>query len=496
MAKILRSEDNKREQTSVKESKKHLFRFTKYERVLILLFLITLPLSNPWVRGDGVGYYAFGRAVLIGHNFDFTKDWLAANDSFRMGRIDSDGNIRPSQYTVTRHLDNHFTVGPAILWAPFLVTAHLAVNTGHLFGSRIPADGFSSPYRIAMALSTTLYGFLAIWLSFQLAKKHCEEKWAFLAALGIWFASSLPVYMYFNPSWSHAHSAFAVALFLWYWDRTGAERSWIQWLILAAIAGLMINVYYVNAVLLIIPLLESLSEFWKRLKERQLASARQLFINDVIFSITILAALFPIFITKKIIYGSYFNLGYVETWSWSSPALLKVCFSAEHGLFSWTPILILSVAGLFLMRRYDPDLSFFLTGGFLVYLYTIGCYQDWAGISSFGNRFFISLTPLFSLGLASFFDWFAGKWNERSATTFAYGATALFIVWNLGLIFQWGTHMIPARGPISWRNAAYNQVELVPVRFIGMLRRYMFGRKELMNRIEKQDVKQLRSHDE
>jgi hypothetical protein len=148
------------------------------------------------------------------------------------------------------------------------------------------------------------------------------------------------------------------------------------------------------------------------------------------------------------------------------------------------------------MRRYDPDLSFFLTGGFLVYLYTIGCYQDWAGISSFGNRFFISLTPLFSLGLASFFDWCAGKWNERSATTFAYGATALFIVWNLGLIFQWGTHMIPARGPISWRHAAYNQVEVVPVQFVRTLRSYILGRKELMNRIEEQDVKKLRSNGE
>jgi len=28
---------------------------------------------NPWVRGDGVGYYAFARAPLIQHNLDFTR---------------------------------------------------------------------------------------------------------------------------------------------------------------------------------------------------------------------------------------------------------------------------------------------------------------------------------------------------------------------------------------------------------------------------------------
>jgi len=33
------------------------------------LFLCTLPLVNPIVHGDGVGYYAYVRAPLIDHNF-------------------------------------------------------------------------------------------------------------------------------------------------------------------------------------------------------------------------------------------------------------------------------------------------------------------------------------------------------------------------------------------------------------------------------------------
>ena len=473
-----------------------MHRFTKYERILILLFFLTLPLSNPWVRGDGVGYYAFGRAMLIGGNLDFTKDWLDANSSFRLGHVGADGNISQNQFTATGHLDNHFTIGPAILWAPFLVIAHLFVEASHIFGSQVSADGFSSPYRIAMALGTALYGFLGIWFSFLLAKKYCGEKWAFLAALGIWFASSLPVYMYFNPSWAHAHSAFVAALFLWYWDRTRTERSAAQWLILGAIAGLMIDVYYISAVLLIVPLMESLMGYWDRLKAGETGRAKQLFVSNVIFVIAILVAFTPTLITKKIIYGGYWNFGYTERWFWKSPALLKVCFSSEHGLFSWTPILVLSVAGLFLLRRYDRDLSVFLSGGFLVFLYAIGCYENWAGISSFGNRFFISLTPLFVLGLASFFGWVATKWRERQATTFAWSVTALFVLWNMGLIFQWGTHLIPARGPISWREAAHNQYAVVPEQITQTLRSYLVRRKELMNHIEQQDVKQLRNHGE
>ena len=120
-------------------------------RWLLVLFVISLALINPWVRGDGVGYYAFARAVLIQHNLDFTPDYNAANASFRDARLDENGNPKPVFHTVTNHLENHFTVGPAILWAPFLIVAHVGVLVARSLGSSVTADGFSAPYRFAMA---------------------------------------------------------------------------------------------------------------------------------------------------------------------------------------------------------------------------------------------------------------------------------------------------------------------------------------------------------
>src|SRR5487761_962685 len=118
----------------------------KYDKILILIFVLTLPLVNPWVRGDGVGYYAYARSLIVGHNLDFAPDWLAANESFRLGRVDSDGHLKPSEYTPTGHLDNHFTIGPAIMWSPFMFAAHVAVLGADRLGAHIPADGFSWPY--------------------------------------------------------------------------------------------------------------------------------------------------------------------------------------------------------------------------------------------------------------------------------------------------------------------------------------------------------------
>jgi hypothetical protein len=470
-----------------------LRRFTKYEALLAIIFLLTLPLSNPWVRGDGVGYYAFARSMLIEHRLDFTKDWLAANTSFRMGRTDAQGNIAPGEYTATGHLDNHFSVGPAILWFPFLLVVHGSVLLCDRLGGQIPADGFSKPYRMAMAVGTALYGFLALMISFVLARRCVAERWAFLATLGIWFASSLPVYMYFNPSWSHAHSAFMVALFLWYWIRTRDARTWLQWIVLGAIGGLMMDVYYVSGVLLLLPLLESLKSYWNARKGPGMAATGRLFFGNVVFAIALVTAFLPTLVTKRIIYGNYAKSGYEHLWLWTSPYLLKVCFSADHGLFSWTPILIAAVIGLFFLWRYDRELAVYSILIFAALLYTVGCYQDWDGLSSFGNRFFVSLTPIFVLGLAAFLDLLGRVWTERRAASVSASATAVFILWNLGLIFQWGTHLIPARGPVSWRDAAYNQFAVVPVEASQTLRNYLMRRKQLMDRIEQDDVNQLKT---
>jgi hypothetical protein len=470
-----------------------LRRPTRYEALLGLLFLLTLPLSNPWVRGDGVGYYAFARSVLIDHRLDFTKDWLAANASYRMGRTDALGNILPNQYTLTGHLDNHFSVGPAILWFPFLLVTHAGVIVYDRFGGQIPADGFSRPYRVAMAFGTDVYGFLALTISFALARKYVSERWAFLATLGIWFASSLPVYMYFNPSWSHAQSAFTVALFLWYWIRTRAARTWLQWLILGAIGGLLMDVYYVSGVLLLLPMLESLQGYWNARRGPGMAAIGRLFIGNLVFAAALVAVFSPTLIAKRIIYGDYLRSGYEHLWVWTSPWLLKVCFSADHGLFSWTPILLAAVAGLFLLWKRDQELAVYLILVFAALLYTIGCYENWDGLSSFGNRFFITLTPIFVLGLAALFGWLEYACGQRRAAILSASGLAVLILWNLGLIFQWGTHMIPVRGPISWRDAAYNQFAVVPTEASRTVRNYLTHRKGLMDQIEQEDEGQLKT---
>src|SRR5215469_17995507 len=67
----------------------------RLEICLLVIFVLTLALLNPWVRGDGVGYYAYARAPLIEHNLDFTHDYQFANEGFREARCDENGYPKP-----------------------------------------------------------------------------------------------------------------------------------------------------------------------------------------------------------------------------------------------------------------------------------------------------------------------------------------------------------------------------------------------------------------
>jgi len=464
-------------------------------KLLLFLFLLTLPLANPWVRGDGVGYYAYLRSALIDHDLRFENDYLHANKSFVISKVDSQGKLLPELYTKTGYVENHFSVGPAILWAPILLAVHGAVVLASHLGAHVSADGYSRPYLLGMAFATACYGFLSLLLSFQIARKFFDPPWAFLATIGIWMASALPVYMYFNPSWSHAHSAFAVALFLWYWERTRGSRNLSQWAILGVTAGLMGNVYYPNVILLVFPALEVGHLLFTRSRESGSGTLpmRRVALGGTLFVTVLIASLLPTFVTRQIIYGNPFETGYppVSTWNWTSPAFLQVLFSSDHGMFRWTPVLLLAASGLpFLIKR-DALLGQGALLTFLAYYYFIASYLDWDGLSSFGNRFFVSLTPIFVLSLTALLNAFSALFAKPArALVIALPVIGLLIVWNVGLIFQWGTHMIPARGPISWHAMAHQQVVDVPRRITHSVKTYFTRRGEMMQFIEQEDVEQ------
>ena len=437
------------------------------EKRLGLAFLISLIFLNPSVRGDGVAYYAWIRAPLIEHSFHFEDDWRRGYPAIQFGVPNGTDSKDFLGYTRTNHLGNFYAVGPAILWAPFLVVAHVSVLIANALGAHVAADGFSRPYLFAMSIGTAVCAFFALILAYRLACRYFAESWALLATIGIWLATSFPAYLYVFPSWSHVQSAFAVGLFVWYWDKTRGGLSARRWAWLGLAAALMVNMYYINALFMLLPFFEDCSIARQILIPSNAGSERigTLVRANVIFGTTLAIGLAPTLITKFIIFGNPFRSGYtrVSQWHWSSPHVLGVLFSADHGLLVWTPIVILAIVGLIIRSKQIGDLARYSLIVFVIFTYVVASHVYWDGVASFGNRFFISFTPVFTVGLAGALESFNRIWRRnRAALIRASVVVALLAIWNLGFLYQCATGLAPLYGRVAWDEVLYNQFRAVP----------------------------------
>jgi len=70
---------------------------------------------------------------------------------------------------------------------------------------------------------------------------------------------------------------------------------------------------------------------------------------------------------------------------------------------------------------------------------------------------------------------------------------ACFALWNLGLIYQWGSVSGAGAGAISFREAAHNQFFVVPAQISSQLRSYLVRRSDMMRHIEQRDLEGLKS---
>lgn len=456
-----------------------LVTFSGYWKALIILFLLTLPFLHGEVEGDGIGYYAHLRSPLIDHNLAYATDWKDPHLIERLAyprdwkdphEVDRNLMKHVWENPVRRpgHVPNYFSVGPAILWSPFLVSTHVVMLTLSHLGVHVAPDGKSRPYMAVMAMATALYGFAGLCIAFSIARRFVDERWAFWATVGVWFGTSLPVYMYVHPSWPHAPSAFATSLFLWYWLRTRQARTGRQWLILGLLAGLMIEVYYLHVAFLLAPLWEAACAYVVLWRDRAdgLNRTGKILRLHLLGVLGALVALLPTFITRQIVFGSPFSVGpySLRLWNWSAPAFGKVLFSASHGLLVFTPIVLLAFLGFFYLYRLNRTVGTICLSVVLAFYGLVSSYPGWSGVFGFGNRYFVSLTPLFVLGLACALA-FAERWwrDHRRASLRLVPLILIFVIWNLGLVYQWCTYLMPTRSAVYWDEVIYTQFREVPM---------------------------------
>jgi hypothetical protein len=460
-------------------------RLARGEAVLAAALLITLPLVNPYLRGEGNGTYAYVRSLVLDRDLRFDNEYRRGDPAFVAQSFRrADAQPWPPMEMPGGYLRNQWSVGPSLLWLPSFLQAHAIVRVLRELGSEVPADGYSLPYRLACALATAGYAFLGLFLAYRSAARFTGQAPALLAAAALWLASPLPVYVYFLPFYSHALASFAVAVFLWYWltrRPLGRPRQWMVW---GLLGGLVWQMEPLAGLVLVAAAVEWLATARAAGLSRSVSTAAA-------FVAAALLGAAPQLVIKSILHGSALRTGTLNRYFWDAPRLVDVGFATEHGLFLWTPVLLLSVAGLVVLCRREPVVGAGLLAAFGCTYYVVACYEAWHGISSFGNRFFVSLTPAFVVGAAVTLQGAHRLLARGRPAPAAWAAlavpVAVLAAWNAGLIFQWGTSMVPRQGPVDFAVVARNQATVVPRKIAALALRYVAARQQTMREQERQD---------
>jgi hypothetical protein len=431
---------------------------------LFCLFVLSLPAVTTRIySSDEIQYFAYLRSLWFDHDLSFENEYRYFYDR-GIARSEGFHETFLERETEAGRRVNFGTIGCAILWTPFYAAGDLAARV-----TDAPRDGFSKPYVAAVAYGSAVYGFAAVVLAVLSAQRLGLP--AFAAALAVWLGTPLLFYMYVAPPFSHACSAFAVALFVWTWLKVRPSWTIGGALALGAASALMAMVREQDVFLVAGPAVDFL------LSRRGLRGSMAAGLAGVLA--------FAVAFTPQAV--SYLRLnGHVgpsrlvtRKMSWHAPHALPVLFSPEHGYFVWTPLALIAIAGLVCLarqKRLRPDggsdesarVAVCMLLMIALQVYVSGSVESWTVAGAFGQRRFVAITVLLVIGLAALM--------QIVSTRVVAVLVALAVYWNLALIAEFATGLMDRQRLEPARNA-YDAFVTVPRQAPSLAYRYLFDRR-------------------
>ncbi|MFW6303366.1 MAG: glycosyltransferase family 39 protein, partial [Candidatus Sumerlaeota bacterium] len=308
---------------------------------IAMLIVLAAALFKPWIHGtDGTRNYAYLRSVLIDGDLHFQNEFEHyAREGEYQGAVTPDS---PSG-----HISTPVGSGSAVLWSPFVLVAHGAALVGPW-----EADGYSAPYVYGVSLGSLFYGILGLALLYAILLQRFGIAPASIASAAILFGSPLWFYLYLHPSMSHACSFFLCTLMVWEYEKWREHPRLYHFALMGLTCGLAMATRFNNGVFLLLA-----AGFLIRAGREQKVQGNERFwsflaIGGALMGLGLIVGFAPQAVSWKILHGSFLSgpqdagADLTQTFTlWKSPHALQILFSGRHGLFVWTPVLFVAMAG-------------------------------------------------------------------------------------------------------------------------------------------------------
>ena len=365
------------------------------------------------ISSDGVGYYYYLPNALL------TK---------------TIGNQSPDKRffnEINKKGVNKYYVGTAVSMSPFFLLGHVfAISNGD------ELTGFSPAYHKAISFAGLFYllgGLLFLRAFFRLYKFH--EAIISISILLLFFGTNLMAYALLMPSMSHIYSFFFVSGFLYFMKNFSLQKKSKYLFSGTVLLAMIILIRPLNGI--IVFALPFLAGSWLALKEFFTAvfkPKRVIISLIIIFLILFIQSYFWYLQCGEWVVWSYGNEGFY----FSKPYLWQVLFSFRKGAFVYTPLLIVSVIGLFVLIKKDKFQGWSLFSFFALLVYLISSWWNWYYGPSFGQRPFVEFYGLSALLIAFSFRFIQKK--VFKVTLIGFSVLCVFL--NLIQTFQYHSGII------------------------------------------------------
>ena len=456
--------------------------------LLFALFIASLPaVTARLYSSDEVEYFSYLRSLWFDHDVSFENEYRYFYDH-RIAQTPDFHQTFLELQTATGRRINYGTIGCAMLWAPFYGVADIATRAMQTLGSGVEADGYSRPYVSAVAYGSAFYGFAAIVMAVA-ATRQLVRKYALSSGLAVWVGTPLLFYMYVAPPFSHACSAFAVALFVTVWLKVRQTWTMNGIVVLGLAAALMAMVREQDLICALGPAVDFGLAHIKGKGKREKGKGKDERLQGLKLAAAGGCAFLIGYLPQLIAYQALNGFPrpsplVTRKMFWYSPHALQVLLNPEHGFLFWTPLALLGLAGLILLvaapraiagdDSVSPDIR--QIGGCMLLMvatqvYISGAVESWTVAGAFGQRRFVAVTMFLVIGLAAFRSWMESR-AARIATNIAI---VLCVWWNLALTLEFGTSMMD-RQKLELRRNAYDAFVTLPRAAPKLLYRYFTNR--------------------
>jgi hypothetical protein len=342
------------------------------------------------LEADAKGYYAYLPAVFIYHDLNFGF----------FNQIERVTYYNPNLYYEYLREHNKKTIdkyyaGTAICLLPFFLVGH---SITQLTG--LPADGYSYYYTMMAHVGALFYFLLALFgLRKLLRLYNFNDKTIAVVLIAIVFGTNLFYYVVTEFGMSHLYSLTAITWFCVATLKYFSEHQNKHLVYIALLLGIITLIRPVNLlVVLAIPFLAGNTDHFREGLKNLLAKKWVLLLA--------LAGFFLILSVQLLIYkistGSFFVYSYKqEGFNFLNPQIMNFLFSYRKGMFVYTPLLFLSLAGFIYLFRSSRFQFFALLGFLLILVYVFSSWFMWFYGGSFSQRVMIEFYPFFAILLAT-----------------------------------------------------------------------------------------------